>query len=209
MKLPFRLIQIARQLRDRLCTNYVSGQHRDRPPHLPGADAAQERFPDQRPYLFRTPLKTFRATRQETLFPGARNVQPEGAERSHKVRLALAIAIHPALAPGSFISSPPPKSVSLPLQLPVRRLCSTSFVCAHRSPQELSFLSAKKCLEGLADGYNLRHRASSFRRSFPPVRQKPTYTLRPSHNRIYINRKGVKQRKHSKHSGQTILLQLH
>src|SRR5258708_191098 len=88
MELAHGFVQIARQLRHRLCAHHFFGHRGHYPSHLPRADAAQKRFPDQHRDLFGPPLKTFHPARQKTLPPGARNAQPQRTQPSHEIPLA-------------------------------------------------------------------------------------------------------------------------
>ena len=56
-------VQVATQFRDRLRAHHFARQDRHHPPHLPGRDAAQKRFPDQQHHFVRPALKPLNGAR--------------------------------------------------------------------------------------------------------------------------------------------------
>src|SRR5712691_6761343 len=121
MKLAYRLIQIPRQLRYRLCAYRLPGDGRHYPTDLPRADAPQKRFPDQQRNLFRPALKSPQPHRQKAL-ARARNAQPNRPEPSHEISLVVTIAVIAPLPPPPLVPPPAGKPVALSFRLQLEKL---------------------------------------------------------------------------------------
>src|SRR5271157_5023612 len=103
-------------------------------------------------------LKTIQASRPNTLLPGARNAQPDGAQAGHETPLVVAIAIAalPALTP--FVRLAAGKAVSLPLRLQLEKPPPSQLGLAIQIAPECLLHLPQEVLEMLADRCYLRHR---------------------------------------------------
>src|SRR5438309_1133850 len=151
MKLAYRFIQIPRQLRYRLRAYGLASDGGHHSPHLPGRDPAQKRFPDQQRNFFGPPLKSPQPHRQKTLFPGARNTQPDRAEPGHEIPLVIAVAVDASLPPPSLIPSPAGIPVALPFRLQLDKPLPRPSRLPVQLPPETLFPLRLKVLEMLAD----------------------------------------------------------
>src|SRR5579862_9207656 len=122
MKLPHRLIQIPCQLRHRLRAYRFSGHGRHYPTHLPRADPAQKRLPDQQRDLLRPPLKTPQPHRQKALLTRTRDAQPNRPEARHEIPLVIPVAVNSPFPASPLIASPTREAVPLPLRLQLEKL---------------------------------------------------------------------------------------
>src|SRR6185437_1492592 len=93
MELLDRLVQIASQPRHRLRTDHFSTHDGYDSSHLPRADPAQKRFPDQQAYLLRPTLKLADHLGQKVLLARPRNAQSQRPQPGDKIPLVVAVAI--------------------------------------------------------------------------------------------------------------------
>jgi hypothetical protein len=93
VKLLHRLIQIARQPRDRLRADRFAAQCGHHAAHLTCGDAAQKSFPDQQRQLRRAALELLHRPRKKTLLTRPGNAQADDTETRHKVPFVVAVAV--------------------------------------------------------------------------------------------------------------------
>src|SRR5439155_13236555 len=105
----------------------------------------------------------------------------------HKIPLVVAVAIDSPSATPPFVPPPARIAIALPLRLQLKNRCQASFVCPYKSPQKLSFISARKCwkcsLIGIIFAIGCR---SPFQERLSLVRQSQLTPSRLLHNQRYV-----------------------
>src|SRR5271157_6636870 len=185
LKLPHRLVQIARQAGHGLRTDRLARHDRHQPPHLPGRDPPQKSFPDQQRDFFGPALKLLQHRRQKTALASAGDAQTQGPEAGHEIALVIAVTIVPTRLLPAVARAHPEIALPLRQQLERRRmLCCT---CPCRSPQKLSFSSLTKCWTCSVMGVTFAMGVSLLSRTAFACEAKSQLTpSRFLHNRSYV-----------------------
>ena len=98
MKLPHRFVQLAGELGNRLCADWLACESGHHSSHLARRDPAQESLPNQNGHIFGSPLELLQSWRQEVLPARPRDPQPNRAQPRHVISFVKAVPVIVALA---------------------------------------------------------------------------------------------------------------
>jgi hypothetical protein len=99
-----------------LWTDGLPRKYRHQPGDLAGADAAQERLPNQQRHLLGPPPEFLQDLRQKTPFAGAGNAQTQRPKAGYEIALVIAVAVIPAR-----LLSTVPRTHHVQVALPLRQ----------------------------------------------------------------------------------------